>query len=346
MDRPCCSQPLRYLSGGRNLALAWPEHDRVTEMTASASPRPVDKPGRKTISVQAANDGKFELGDWMLFLAISLVWGSSFLLIAITLESMEPGVITFGRVALGALALLALGPLSKAPGPRWPERSDYLNVAALSALWVGVPFTLFPLAQQYINSALTGLLNGATPIYVAIAGMVLARVRPRGLLLAGTLVGFIGVVCISAPTLTSGGSQVRGVLMVLAATACYGVAMNVASPLQRRYGSVSLMRWMLIGASIWTLPFGLAHLPNSRFESSTMIALLVLGVIGTGLAYLMMATLVGRVGPTRASFITYLIPVVALVLGVVFRDDSVEPLAIVGVALVVSGALLASRSQS
>lgn len=306
-----------------------------------------NKTPRKPISVAAANDGRFEVKDWLLFFAISLVWGSSFLLIDITLESMEPGVITFGRVSLGAAALVALSGLAtNKGGPRWPEPSDRLGVVGLSLLWVGVPFTLFPLAQQYINSALTGLLNGATPIYVAIAGMILARVRPRGFQLAGTLVGFGGVVLISAPSLTTGGSQVRGVLMVLGATACYGVAMNVASPLQRRYGSVSLMRWMLIGASLWTLPFGLVHLPKSEIQANTGTALLVLGVVGTGLAYLMMATLVGRVGPTRASFITYLIPVVALVLGVVFRDDSVETLALVGVALVVSGAFLASRSQS
>ena len=300
----------------------------------------------KPISVQATNDDHFELGDWLLFAAVSLIWGSSFLLIAITLESMEPGAITLGRVALGAVALVAVGPLAKSPGPRWPEASDRWLVVLLSALWVGIPFTLFPLAQQYINSALTGLLNGATPIYVAIFSMILARVAPKGAQLAGTIVGFVGVVLISAPTLTTGGSEVKGVLMVLAATACYGVSINIASPLQRRYGSVSLMRWMLMGATLWTLPLGLAHLDGSSVKPDTGAALLVLGVVGTGFAYLMMATLVGRVGPTRASLITYLIPVVALILGVLFRQDSVERLAIVGVALVVSGAFLASRSQT
>lgn len=305
----------------------------------------VNRPPRKTISVQASNDGRFELMDWLLFMGVSGVWGSSFLLIAIALESYDPSVVTFGRVGLGAVALVVVGPLFKLKGPTWPERSDRLVVVALSALWVGIPFTLFPLAQQYINSALTGLLNGATPINVAIASMILARVAPKGFQLAGTLVGFVGVVLISAPALTTGGSEVRGVVMVLAATACYGIAINVASPLQRRYGSVSLMRWMLLLATLWTLPFGISGLGNSRFEMNTSAALLVLGVVGTGFAYLMMATLVGRVGPTRASLITYLIPVVALVLGVVFRADSVQPLAIFGVCLVIAGAVLASRRQ-
>ena len=244
---------------------------------------------------------------------------------------------TFGRVGLGAVALLAVAQLRNITGPKWPELKDRLPVIALSALWVGIPFTLFPLAQQSINSALTGLLNGATPIYVAIAGMIMARVTPKGFQLAGTTIGFVGVVLISAPSLTTGGSQVKGVVMVLAATACYGISINAASPLQRKYGSVSLMRWMLMLATIWTLPFGLADVAGSSLDWHTGAALLGLGVVGTGFAYLMMATLVGRVGPNRASLITYLIPVVALALGVSLRGDSVAPLAVVGVALVVCG---------
>ena len=95
------------------------------------------------------------------------------------------------------------------------------------------------------------------------------------------------------------------------------------------------MARMLALATIWTLPFGLVSLPDSHVELAPLLAVIVLGVVGTGVAYLLMGSLVGRVGPTRASFITYLIPVVSLVLGVVFRDDHVAALAVVGVGLVV-----------
>ena len=106
---------------------------------------------------------------------------------------------------------------------------------------------------------------------------------------------------------------------MLLATLCYGLATNLAAPLQARYGARRVMARMLALATIWTLPFGLVSLPDSHVELAPLLAVLVLGVVGTGVAYLLMGTLVGRVGPTRASFITYLIPVVSLVLGVVFQ---------------------------
>ena len=105
------------------------------------------------------------------------------------------------------------------------------------------------------------------------------------------------------------------------------------------------MSRMLALASVWTLPFGLVSLPDSHVELRPLAAVLVLGVVGTGVAYLLMGTLVGRVGPTRASFITYLIPVVSLVLGVAFKDDHVAALAVGGVVLVIVGAILASRQE-
>jgi drug/metabolite transporter (DMT)-like permease len=88
-----------------------------------------------------------------------------------------------------------------------------------------------------------------------------------------------------------------------------------------------------------------AGLPSSQAEVAPLLAVFVLGVLGTGIAYLLMGTLVGRVGPTRASFITYIIPVVSLLLGVVFRDDHVAAVALVGVGLVVTGAILAGRQE-
>ena len=97
--------------------------------------------------------------------------------------------------------------------------------------------------------------------------------------------------------------------------------------------------------SVWTAPFGLWGLAHSSFGWSAAAATTVLGVLGTGLAFALMGTLVSRVGGPRASFITYLIPVVSLALGTVFRDDHVRPLALVGVVLVLTGAVLASRRE-
>ena len=279
--------------------------------------------------------------DWSLFIAISLIWGSSFLLIAMGLEGLTPGMVTLARVGSGAATLLVLRAVGGA-GSAPIARSDRGRVVALSVIWVAVPFTLFPLAQEHINSALTGLLNGATPIFVAIVASIITRRRPRGVVLVGLLIGFLGVVVLSLPSIGDGGSELRGVLLVVGATVCYGVAMNLAAPLQRRYGAMTLMTPVLALATLWLLPLGLRDWGDNRWTASSVLPVLMLGIVGTGLAYWIMATLVGRAGPVRASFITYLIPVVSLILGVVVRGDRIAAIALVGAVLTTFGAVLAS----
>ena len=212
-------------------------------------------------------------------------------------------------------------------------------------LWVAVPFTLFPLAEQHINSAVTGLLNGGTPIFAALVAALFLKELPRGAQLLGLVTGFAGVILISAPSLDEGSNAMSGVAMVVLATACYGFAINISASLQKKYGAVAVMSKMLLLATVWTLPYGIWGLRSSTFEAGPVLATLVLGVIGTGAAFAIMSNLVGSVGSTRASFITYLIPFVSLALGVTLLGDRVEPLAIAGVVLVVSGAVLASRRQ-
>jgi drug/metabolite transporter (DMT)-like permease len=289
----------------------------------------------------AANEGTFTARDWALFLSVAGIWGSSFLFIAVGLEALQPGLVTLLRVGSGALAL-AFVPRQRVA----IERPDRVRLVTLSVLWVAVPFTLFPIAEQHINSAVAGLLNGGTPIFTALVATVLLRQPPRGAQLLGIVVGFIGVALVSLPSLDDGGSEALGVILVIVATACYGFSVNMAAPLQQRYGSLNLMATVLVLATVWTLPYGLWGLGESHFEIGPVAAVLFLGVFGTGLAFVIMGTLVGRVGATRASMITYIIPVVALVLGVVFRDDVVAPMALAGVAFVIGGAFLASRRTS
>jgi len=288
----------------------------------------------------SAVDDRFTTSDWGLFLAVSGIWGASFLFIDIGLDSLPPGVITLMRVGLGALALAILS-LRRQHSRIASE--DRVRLVVISVLWVAVPFTLFPIAEQHISSAVAGLLNGGTPIFAAIFAAVFLHQPTRGAQLVGIAAGFVGVVLVSLPSIGDGSSEAFGVVLVIVATMCYGVAVNLAAPLQQRYGSVNLMAKTLALATIWTIPYGLWQIGDAEWELRPVLAVVVLGVVGTGIAFALMGTLVGSVGPTRASFITYLIPVVALVLGVVFRDDEVFVLEIVGVAFVISGALLASR---
>ncbi len=295
-----------------------------------------------TIATRPRSDrDQFEPVDWGLFVFVALIWGASFLFIAIGLESFHPGFITWARVALGALAL-NLVPAAR----RKVERRDRGRLLALSVVWVGIPFTLFPLAETHINSAVTGLLNGATPIFAGIiAGLFFGR-PPRGPQRLGLVVGFLGVASVSLGSAAEGGTAFIGVLMALGATFCYGIATNLAGPLQHRYGSVAVMGKMLALATLWTAPFGVYGWAKSSFALGPAVAVAVLGVVGTGVAFALMATLVGRVGGPRATFITYLIPVVSLALGAAFLGDRVSSWALGGVALVIGGAVLASRREA
>jgi drug/metabolite transporter (DMT)-like permease len=306
-------------------------------LTADATPAGRARALEATASL---NPGAFSFGDWGLFVSIALIWGSSFLFIAIALDTIEPGLITWGRVALGA-AVLNVVP--RARTRFLPE--DRFRMVLLSLLWVGVPFTLFPLAEQHISSAVTGMLNGAMPIFAAIVAGVLLRTPPGLTQAAGLVVGLLGTLAVSLDQLGEGDAAWLGVLMALGATVCYGFAINIAAPLQRRYGSLAVMARMLALATIWTAPFGAWSVPGSSFALGPTLSVAFIGAVGTGIAFVIMATLVGSVGSTRAAMATYLIPVVAMVLGVVVRSERVGWVAVVGVALVVAGAYFASRPE-
>ena len=133
--------------------------------------------------------------EWGLLTAIAAMWGSSFLFIEIGLEHLGPGVVAFGRVAVGALTLSLLR------GSHRPvERGDLPRVALLGVVWMAAPLLLFPIGQQWIDSSLAGMINGAVPIFAAITAAILLRKAPGRRQLAGVAIGFAGVLAVLWPT--------------------------------------------------------------------------------------------------------------------------------------------------
>jgi drug/metabolite transporter (DMT)-like permease len=296
--------------------------------------------GRILTTAHGANRHAFTPADWARFVSIGVIWGSSFLFIAEALGAFEPGLITWLRVAMGAATLF----LFRGARTRIAHE-DLPRVFALSFLWVAIPFTLFPLAQQHVTSAVAGMLNGGVPLVAATIGAVMLRALPGRMQLAGLVLGFTGILLISLPELGEGSSGALGVAMIVVADLCYGLSIVISAPLQQRYGALPVMARMLALATLWTAPFGLLSIPGSSFSWEALGSVAVLGIVGTGLAFVLMGSLVANVGSTRASFVTYLIPVVATILGIVVRDEHVAIVAIAGVALVIVGALLASRKE-
>lgn len=297
---------------------------------------------RLITTTHGTNREAFTASDWGLFLALAGIWGSSFLFMAIGLDAFHPGVVTLLRVVLGAVTL-AFIPRTRAIRI---EREDWPKVILLAAIWVAIPFTLFPIAQQWIDSAIAGMLNASTPIFTAVVATILLRTLPGPMQITGLVVGFTGILAIALPTAEGGATAAIGVVLAIAATVGYAVSLNMVAPLQQKYGSLPLMARILRLAVLLVIPYGVVGMAESTFAWSSLLSVAVVGVLGTGLAFVFMGNLTGSVGATRASFLTYLIPVVALVLGVAFRNESVSPVAIAGVALVITGAILASRRET
>ena len=279
--------------------------------------------------------------DWLLLAVPGLIWGASFLFIAEGLDAIGPNGLTFVRILVG-FAALALVPAARRP----LAHSDWRGLAWLGLLWFAFPLSMFPFAEQRISSALTGMLNGATPLFTALVAAVLARRAPSRGIAVGLLVGLSGAVLVAWPSLDEGRSSLDGVLLVLAAVIAYGVALNIARPLQQRHGALPVIWRAQAVALVLTAPLGLPDLLVAHWSTRPVLALLALGALGTGLAQVLVTVASGRLGTTRASATTFLIPPVALLLGVVVRDERVAWLSVLGGATCVAGAWLIRRAQS
>jgi len=272
--------------------------------------------------------------DWALLVVPGVIWGASFLFIAEGLEAVAPNGVTFTRIAIGFVTL------SLFPSARQPvARTDWAATASLGVLWFAFPLSMFPFAEQHVSSALTGMLNGATPLSVAAVASLLAHRLPERGTLVGLIIGFGGAVVMALPAL-GGASSAFGVGLIAAALVSYGIALNVARPLQQRNGAIPVV-WRALGcALILTAPLGVPAIVNGNWSLRPALAMLALGAGGTAIATILTATAAGRIGATKASATAFLIPVVALILGVVIRHESVTMLSLIGAVICLVGAAI------
>ncbi|HYI10030.1 MAG TPA: DMT family transporter [Thermoanaerobaculia bacterium] len=278
---------------------------------------------------------------WLLLAIPGVIWGASFLFIAEGLRAIGPNGVTLVRIAIG-FATLALFPAAWQP----MARRDWAAVALLGVVWFAFPLSMFPHAEERVSSAVTGMLNGAVPLCTAIVAAALTRRLPSKGVMTGLLVGMAGAVLIALPTIGEGRSSVVGVLLILAAVISYGFALSIAVPLQQRYGALPVIWRAQAVALILTAPLGLPDVLAAHWSLRSLLALGALGAFGTGIAFVLMTTIASRIGPTRASATAFLIPGVALLLGVVVLGERVALLSVIGCVVCVAGAWLMRRAQS
>jgi drug/metabolite transporter (DMT)-like permease len=277
------------------------------------------------------------------FLALTLIWGASFMFIKIGVEALAPMQVAFGRMFFGAAVLLCISAVRRERLPR--EASMWGHLAVAAALANAIPFTLFAYAEQHVSSALASIGNATVPLFTLLfALLLLPSERPTPRRTVGLAIGFGGVlVVLGAWKGLPRGPDVPGMLLILVASACYGLSgVYMRRHLSHTsYSSLALSVGQLAVGALQlaiVLPFA-THMP-AHLPLRVLAAVFCLGAFGTGIAYVLSYGLIRLAGATVASTVTYFIPVVSIAIGVVLLGEHLAWNAPLGAAIIVGGALL------
>ena len=275
-------------------------------------------------------------------LVLGFIWGWSFLFMKVAVEGMTPAAVTWGRVTLGAAVLFAFAQRRKLRVPF--DRVMLRHFAVTGVLGTAIPFTLLAWGEERISSALTSVLNASTPLFTAVFAAVIGQERLRRSQVAGLAIGIVGVsVAAGLGGSDLEGSSLAGSLAAIGAGAGYGLTMVYA----RRHLSdvpplVAACGQLLVGTVVMA-PVAAATTATAGLSLSLtrVLSIVLLGAVGTGIAFLLHYANITELGATKASLVTYLVPVVAVVVGILALDETFEwglpaggALALVGIALV------------
>jgi drug/metabolite transporter (DMT)-like permease len=293
---------------------------------------------------------------WLLpYLGAALIWGCSFLFIKVGLEALSPIHVAFGRQALGSVALLILAVVTRVRLPR--DRRTWAHLFVVGLLMNSVPSTLFALGETHISSVVAGIINAVTPLTTILVMFLAFRSdRPTAATIAGILVGFAGILVVVGIWNGVGSNEAIGVLACLGAVICYGIGF----PYVRRYLAprgerpLALAAGQITLAALQLLPFALLDTsPIGELTPRVLGAMLALGALGTGIAYVWNFQVIERAGATMASTVTYLTPLVAIAVGVSLLGEALtlnEPIGglvvLLGVALAQGRLALPARRRA
>ena len=296
------------------------------------------KPAKSTIETQDDTNLQFGWFEWLLALGMALTWGSSFLLIDIIIRDAPATFVPFARSFFGMVALFFI------PGSRQKiDRRHQPRLLILGLIWMALPFLLFPLAEQTVASS---MVNGVLPMVVAIITAVWVRKAPSPQRVFAVVVGFVGIFLIAVPSIRDGGSaDFKGIVYLTLALLCYAVGLNIARPLQAIYSPATLMLRVVAISTLLSAPLGVVAMRSTTFSLEMISATVFLGALGSGVAFLLFGTLLKRTGPVRSMIPTYFTPIVGTFLGVLFNDEKILMLSIVGMLIVIFGAWLTSRPE-
>lgn len=277
--------------------------------------------------------------------ALALLWGSGFLWIKLALRGFNPVQIVFVRLLLGFVVLAPLVLSRRLGFPRGWRLWGHLFVAALVAN--AIPYVLVGIGEQTVGSNVAGVLNATTPLWTLLLAFLVGVDRAVTWQKAGGLaLGFLGVVVLFSPWESASEIASWGGFACLAAAASYGVSyVYMGRYLTGRGISPIALSASQLGAGTVLLGLAMpfAGLDAPVWRADAVLSLLVLGVLGTAAAYVLNYRIISDEGPTAASVVTYLLPLVAVLLGWLVLDEALTPAILAGVALVLVGVVLARR---
>jgi drug/metabolite transporter (DMT)-like permease len=276
--------------------------------------------------------------DWLVFLALGFMWGSSYLFIKLAVDDFGTFTLVALRLIVGALLLWSVVRIARQPLPR--ERRIYGHLLVMAVINITIPFLLITWAEQSVESSLAAILTSPVPLFAIVLSSIFLADEPmrvNGVL--GLVVGFIGVVIITSRGLTGEGSSVIGELALLGAAFSYacgavysrrnvrGLPPMIPAVFQVTFAAIITGVIALLIEEPWTV----------TPDAEAIFSILWLGILGSGLAYLFVFRLFANWGATRTTLVAYLIPVVGIVLGYLVLAEPVDATIIVGTALVIAG---------
>ena len=281
--------------------------------------------------------------SWLpAYLALGTVWGCSFIFIELGLEFLTPFGVAFIRCALGAITLLIFTKIRKVELPA--DRKIWQKLWVVAMLLNVIPGVLFAFAQQYVTSVLASIINAGTPLMTLVFMLIVFReekLKPEQII--GLIIGALGVLTVVGVWKDLGDNQLVGVIALLIAISCYGASYpySTRNVIPLKLKPEALATGQLIMAAVTLLPFFIINgISNDFYRPQSVIAMLCLGIFGSGFAYIWNFAITAAAGSAIASTVTYLTPVVAVIVGFLYLGEVIVWHEIVGALIVIVGALL------
>ena len=278
---------------------------------------------------------------WIAFAACSILWGIPYFFIKVAVDDLPAVFVAWARIALGAAILL---PLAYLQGALRGVRERIGFVTAFGLIEIAGPFTLIPLGERHLSSSLAAILIAAVPLTVAILAVRFAPAeRVHGVRLAGLFVGLGGVVLLLGIDVAGKSEELIGALCILGATLGYAGGPLIANATLSDLPAIAPVAAALGISTAVLAPFAALSLPDHAPPFKAVGSVIVLGVACTALALVVFFILLTEAGPSRASVITYINPVVAVTLGVAFLDESLGAASVAGLVLILAGSYVSTR---